>query len=210
MKMINNYIAVEFDLDHNRKINGLYRPETWVFENSDQKEGDVVYDTNRNKKETNPQIATVIVSNDNCPYKVGDKVFTHYLSFDSPNAIDLDGKEYTVTTYQNIFFRINEDGTYEMADRTYLGEQVYSEGEKTASGIYTTPFAEVKETLRIKLTHVPEGSQYQVGDIIVSADDYQYEIDIYGKKFIKITKEWIYGKMVDEKFKPMPSGGYKN
>lgn len=198
MKMINNYIALEYDLSHNRIINGLYRPTDWVFENSDQKDGATVYDTNRNKKETNPQIATVIVSNDNCPYQIGDKVFTHYLSFDSPNSMDLDGKEYTVTTYQNIFFKINDDGSYTMSPRTYLGEQVYSEGERTASGIYTTPFAEIKETLRIKLTHVPEESEYQVGDIIVSADDYQYEIDIYGKKLIKITEEWIYGKVQDK------------
>jgi hypothetical protein len=202
MRMINNYIAVEYDLDHNRVINGLYRPTEWVFENSDQKEGTVVYDTNRDKKETNPQIATIVISNDKSPYKVGDKVFTHYLSYDSPHAIDLNGKEYTVTTYQNIFFKMNSDGTYEMAPRTYLGEQVYSEGERTAIGIYTTPFDTVKETLRIKLTHVPEGSEYKVGDIIVSSDDFQYIIDIYGKKLIKITEEWIYGKMVDSKLIP--------
>lgn len=194
MRMLNKNLLVEFDETHNRVINGLYRPTEWVFEDTDSREGATTkYDVNRNKKETNPQIATVIVTNPDSTLKAGDKIFTHYLDYDTCSKLDYEGKEYSVIRYTNVFFKIKGEGDYEMMPDTYLGEQVFSEGLKTESGIYLTPYDKIKETLRVKLTHVPEDSDFKVGETVVTTDDFQYEIEIDGRKLIKLTKQWIFG-----------------
>lgn len=198
---VNDYIAVKWDEKHNRLIKlgdfEFERPKEWVIEQHDDKN---LYDTNRDLKDTQPQIATVMKTNKKCNLKEGDTIYCHYLEYGRSVSIDIDGEMCSFISYKSIFFRINGIHDYEMAPYTYLGERVIDEAPRTESGIYLTPQAEVNRTSHIKITHVPENASRElgmlkVGDIAVTSDDFQYEINIHDKKMIKLEGQWIIGQI---------------
>lgn len=187
MQLNSNLIGVEFDMTHNKVYNvggiELERPDVWEFENSSYSESGTMYQKNTNLKDTNPQIAIVTVPSRELSLAIGDKIFTHYLAINNSEQID----GYTVIATKSVFFQI-KGGDFLMMEDVYLGQQVYTELVQTESGIYLTSDEKVKESLKIKLTHVPKNSPYfKVGDTVLTVDDNQYEIDVYGTKHIKLN-----------------------
>lgn len=198
MELLNNNIIVEFDEKHNKvfEVGGieLMRPDTWKFEELNN--GSTQYQKNTNLKDTNPQIATVVVPNRKYPLAKGDKIFTHYLAIDNAEPFEVNGKEHQMININSIFFKISTNGELEVMEDVYLGEQVFDEGIKTESGIWLTPYDKKKEVCRIKITHAPKNTKYTfVGDIAVTVDDNQYELDLNGKKYIKLNTWHILGTM---------------
>jgi len=196
MECINDWILVAFDMNHNKKFGDFIRPDQWLFE---EVNGVQKWDENRDKKQTNPQIATVISENPKFPVKKGEKIFVHYLAIDTGSELEYEGQLCHFIKKSQVFLKIEQDGSYTMMPNTFLGEQVYTEGVKTDSGIYLVPWAEKKEALQVKITHAPKDRFFKEGDIIISYDDNQYELEVDGKKYIKITSEWMTCKLVNNK-----------
>lgn len=189
MQFTNNHIGVEFDEIHNKvhKVGGieLVRPDMWEFEQSGP---DTKYQKNTNLKDVNPQIAKIVFPNRKLNLATGEKVFTHFLAIDSAEDFEIHDKKCKVISLSSIFFKIADDGNHEMMEDVYLGEQVYSDGIQTESGIWITPYDKKKESLKVKLTHVPRNSPYfKVGDTVLTVDDFQYEINLDGKTYVKLN-----------------------
>lgn len=185
---INEWVGVEFDEKHNRTINingiEIARPDTWVYQEFDDK---TMYENNKDLKATNPQIATVVNPNSKYGLKEGDLVFVHYLQYSTELIID----NVKYIPFNTIFFKINGKDDFEMADNTFLAKPIMIEAPKTESGIFLSSVEDKKEPLKLIITHVPRNSKLKVGNTIITEDDYQYEIDVYQEKYVKITPEWI-------------------
>jgi co-chaperonin GroES (HSP10) len=185
---INDWIGIKFDENHNRTVNvggiEIARPETWVYQEFDDK---TMYENNKDLKATNPQIATIVNPNSKYGLQKGDLVFVHYLQYTSELIID--GVKYI--PFSTIFFKINGKDDFEMADDVYLAKRIIVEAPKTSSGIFLTSTDNKKEPLRLTITHAPRNAKIGVGETIITEDDYQYEIEIYGENYVKITPEWI-------------------
>lgn len=125
-------------------------------------------------------------------FKKGDRVCTHYLSSANDKAFEHEGVEYHRVPLNAIFFRINEDETFDMNKNVYLAEQVVLEAPKTESGIYLTPFSEKKEPLRLKILCSPENNNgIKEGDTVISQDDYQYTLKYNNREYVKIDYDHI-------------------
>jgi hypothetical protein len=111
----------------------------------------------------------------------------HYLQYGTSLIID----DVKYIPFQTILFKINGKDDFEMSDNTFLAKQIVIEAPKTSSGIFLSSEEIKKEPLKLIVTHVPRNSKINVGNTIVAEDNYQYEIDIYGEKYVKITPEWI-------------------
>jgi len=189
---INDWIGVEFDETHNQTVKigdiEIARPDVWVYQEFDDK---TMYENNKDLKATNPQIAKVVSPNPKYGLQKGDLVFVHYLQYSTELIID--GIKYI--PFNTIFFKINGKDDFEMADDTYLAKQILIEAPKTSSGIFLSSLETKKEPLRLTVTHAPRNAKIGVGETIITEDDYQYEIEIYGEKYVKITPEWIAATM---------------
>jgi co-chaperonin GroES (HSP10) len=185
---INDWIGIEFDETHNRTINvggiQIARPETWVYQEFDDK---TMYENNKDLKATNPQIATILNPNMKYGLQKSDLVFIHYLQYSSDLVID--GVKYI--PFNTIFFKINGKDDFEMADGILLAKRILVEAPKTNSGIFLSSVETKKEPLKLIITHIPRDSKLKIGDVIVTEDDYQYEINIYDSEYVKITPDWI-------------------
>lgn len=145
------------------------------------------FEENENYLETNPQICTVIHSSAHHPYKVGDKLFVNYLAWEWREKTE-DGH---LIEADSVFFVIGTDGSLSMEPHTYLGEAIYAEDVVTTSGILLS--SGKKDNLRVRITHIPPNSDFEVGDTIVSIDKNNYELTYQGKKYVKITTDEIVG-----------------
>lgn len=187
-KPLNDWIGVKFDENHNKTINiggiEIIRPEMWVHQEFDDR---TMYEDNKDLKATNPQLATIVNPNAKYGLQVDDLVFVHYLQYGS--SLIIDGIKYI--PFKTIFFKINGKDDFEMADDTYLAKQIIVEAPRTESGIFLTPTEDKKEPSKLTITHVPRNSTLKAGDTIVTEDDYQYTINVYGETYVKITPEWI-------------------
>lgn len=187
-KPINDWIGVAFDETHNKTTNiggiEIARPDTWVYQEFDDK---TMYLDNKDLKATNPQIASIVNPNSRYGLVVGDLVFVHYLQYGT--SLVIDGVKYI--PFKTIFFKINGEDDFEMADNTYLANEILVEAPKTSSGIFLSSIETKKEPLRLIVTNAPRNSSIKVGSTIVTEDDYQYSINVYGKEYVKITPEWI-------------------
>lgn len=198
MQLLNNNVIVKFDESHNKKFNiggiELVRPDTWVFD--ELSTGETQYQKQYDLRQTTPQIATIKVSNKRFnELKEGDRVFTHYLAFDTSEEIKIDEDNYRTIGLGSIFFKILSDEELWMMDDNYLGEEIFEEEEVTPSGIILTAFGAKKKRSTIKITHVPENSPYvKVGDVVYTIDDNQYTLDFLGKKYIKLNTWHIVAK----------------
>lgn len=210
MKVLHNRIVVRFDETDKKLFNvggvELYRPDEWLHKSE---EGKTTYAENTNYLETKPQIATVVYENHSPKldgygipipntrkylYKTGDKVFLHYMAHTtSTYAIEETKDAFVFADY--IFFTFNEDGTYKMAEGVYFGEQIYSEDEKTPNGIIINVLGHKPKLCQIKLTHVPDGSEFKVGDVILTVDSYQYPANVDGKDYVMVRESEISGRV---------------
>lgn len=202
--MKNNYLLVEIDRTHNqtRKLGKLelIRPDEWVVE-ATVNDG-AVYDFNRDLRETEPQIATVVVPNDKSNLKAGDKVFIHYLCAKNGIPAVYEEKECTAIFVNQVYFVINDDGSISPTDGVYLGKQRFKTSV-TDSGIWTTSNGLSKEVLKIELTHLPPDNKYfKVGEIALSIDDYQYQLKYEGETYIKLFEREIVGVLEPNQVQP--------
>lgn len=179
MKYLNGNILVEFE--PLKLISGLVHPERYLIQEADQSDEANAYGIVTDRRLINPQTVRILSGE----YE-GQRAFVYY------GAYEL--KKYTEVGFlipdKTLFFLLDP---MRMLPNTYLGEEVFTQGETTASGIYTTPFAEKKEGVKIKLTHVPENSQYVPGETVITIDPYQYPLTYEGKKYIKLTEGQIIG-----------------
>lgn len=195
MKVLHNRIVVRFDETDKKLFNvggvELYRPDEWLHKSE---EGKTTYTENTNYLETKPQRATVTHTNEKYPYQVGDKVFLHYMAHTtSTYAIEETKDAFVFADY--VFFTFNEDGTYKMAEGVYFGEQIYSEDEKTPNGIIINVLGHKPKLCQIKLTHVPDDSEFKIGDVILTVDSYQYPANVDGKDYVMVRESEIAGRV---------------
>lgn len=209
-KCIGQWLCVKFDPDHNRvlELSGgqkLIMADQWLHKDD---EGKQTFQENLNHLESKPQICTVLIENEDYPYKVGDKLCVHYMAWETSKNGDIVTNE-AIIIADYVFFKILPNGDFEMADGIYLGKQVYTEEQKTASGIIFD-LGQKKENLKVKITHIPKdmpernGEQpVHVGDTVISIDKYNYELTIYPDKYVKLTKDEIAGTLIDSKLTPL-------
>lgn len=211
MRCVNNFLGVKFDPTHNKVvgkgINGLdiIRPDEWLHKDD---EGKQTFQENTNYLETKPQICTVIVANDNYPYQVGDKLFVHYMAWETAKCGDIVTHEaFIVADY--VFFTILPNGELKMAKENYIGKQLYTEDIVTKSGIFLQGGR--PKSLQIRITNIPQEPPKWYGrhpvvkdDIAISCDGYNYEFKYDGQKYIRLKWSEIAGIMVDDKIELFP------
>lgn len=204
-KCIHNRLAVRFDKDHNRilgkGLNGapIVRVDKWTNEATKNEETSKL-EENVDYKETHPQICVVTASNEKYPYKVGDKLFVHYMAYETAELGDLVTYDAMINA-DMVFFTILPDGSWKMAKDVYIGEAVVFGEEIRPSGIIAS--LGKKDQLRVNITHVPEPIEnihgvtiwncIEVGEIAISIDKYNYEFAYDGKRYIKLTSKEIAG-----------------
>ncbi len=193
MKCIHNRIRVKFETTHNKIFNiggvQLIRPDDWRDTYDEKSQENVNY------LETKPQICIVLAANDKYPYKVGDRLFVHYMAHETANCGDIITNEaFIIADY--VFFTFRPDGEWELVPGTYLGKQVYTPEQTTQSGLIYE-LGGKKENLQVQITHVPpDADEIAAGDTVLSIDKYNYEFTIYPDKYIRLTKEEIVGKVI--------------
>jgi co-chaperonin GroES (HSP10) len=199
---LNNYIRVRFEDNTRIKIGELelIRPEIWDERGEN---GELKYDDNgvvksaynTNGLETKPQICEVLIANPNYPFAVGDRLFVHYMAWETAMDGEIATNEgYILSDY--VFFVIGSGvSDWKLVPNMYIGEPVIIGEEISQSGIVYGLGR--KDTLRVKITHVPHqqpkwGSHpVQIGDTVLSIDTYNYEFEFEGKKYIKLTGDEI-------------------
>lgn len=221
---INGNIIVTFDYNKSdaavKQSSGLFVPERYLIEGDDE-DAPAAYGVTTNRKLINPQIVDVIVGNEewlkfvseNYPLPqrewelkktpkidAGRKAFVYYGAFEIAKWVD---EELAVIPTRTILFFVNP---IECMPSTYLGDEVFTEGPKTASGIWLTPIAETKDGVKIIITHLPENPHplVKVGTTVVTVDSHQYDLEYNGKKYIKLKESEIVG--IEEKGKITPIG----
>lgn len=204
-KCINNKIGVRFDSLHNRVLatglNGLpiLRVDKWTNE-ATKDEATSKLEENIDYKETHSQICVVTVENDKYPYRIGDKLFVHYMAWETADGGDIVTHN-AVIIVDYVFFTILPDNSLKMAKDTYIGEPIFTDEEITPSGIFLQ--AGKKEALKVKILHVPEPyvNEYghlienvaSIGDTVISIDQYNYEFNYNGKRYVRLTSKEIIG-----------------
>ena len=198
MKLLSGKIGVIFDESHLKtyNLNGieLVRATSWVAREDDGETG-TKKETNVNHLETNPQLGLLAIENENFPYKLGDMLFLHYLAYEwSDERVPVDGQDAYLVDGSMVLFTI-ENGTLKMPEKAYLGELVVDEAPKTPSGIFLTSAEDVQSQFKIKITHIPESSICEVGEIVCSIDKHNYPVEYDGKKYVFIKEDEILGVM---------------
>jgi co-chaperonin GroES (HSP10) len=192
MRIINNYIIATFDYDHSKSIietaSGIAIPERYVIEEADE-DANTAYGVTTDRKAINPQKVTVV---DGAGLVDEGRYFVHYGAFEVckwlSNDRVKDGRAFI--SVQMLLFKIEP---LQCLDSTYIGEEVYGELPKTASGIYLTAQLDEIEEVKVKLTHIPKNSLLNVGDVLITIDGFQYTFDYEGKKYIKVDEKEIVG-----------------
>jgi len=209
MKVLNNRLYVRFDEDDKRIIPlgdtgvKLIRPDEWVHKDED---GNIKYDDatgvtkweeNTNYLETKPQVCEVLAENPQYPYKFGDKLFTHYMAWTTVECGDYIKQEGFILA-EYVICTLMPDGTYKMANDIYLGEQELTDDEVTPSGIIINVLGQKPKLCQVKLIHLPEKTQFDIGEVILTIDNYNYQCEIGGKKYIMLREREIVGRIVEE------------
>ena len=203
MNCLNKRIKVKFDATHKKEIKIgdiiLLRPDEWMQRDDD---GNIKYDPetgavkwleNTNYLETKPQICTVLEANSKYPYKVGDRLFTHYMAYETAELGDIVTQEgFIIADY--VFFTFMPDGSYNMAKEVHFAEQIYSDELKTPGGIILVD--KRAELCQVRLTHLPEESPFKIGEVVVTIDSYNYPLEIDGRKLIMLREHEIVGKVI--------------
>lgn len=212
-KVTNGNIIVKFDYNKSdgavKQANGLYIPERYLIEGDDE-EAPAAYGVTTNRKLINPQVVDILVGNEdyinfvseNYPsperewelektlkVAAGRRAFVYYGAFEIANWLD---GELAVIPAKNILFFLDP---IECVPSTYLGDEVFTAGPRTDSGIWLTPITETKDGVKIIITHVPENAHplVKVGTTVVTVDSHQYDLDYNGKKYIKLKESEIVG-----------------
>lgn len=199
MKLLNGLIGGTFDKSHNKKVGvgldgiEIIRADKWLNMDAMQKDGVTSrFNENVNYLETNPQIFVVTHPSSLHKYKVGDRLFLNYMAYEWA-----ENTEYgEIIDADFIMFKINDDDSFELIDGLYLGEEIFSAEIVTHGGIFIS--GGKKDNLRVKLTHIPLNSKFEIGDIVVSIDKNNYPLNYWGKTYIKLMEQEIVGVMTDK------------
>ena len=192
MTPTNRNILVKFD--PLPTVGGITVPERYKIQDGDADEN-TAYGVTTNRKLINPQVITILSGEHN-----GKRAFVYYGAYEIAKWPE---PELAIIPEATILFFIEP---IQPVYGTYLGEEVFTEGQRTASGIYITPYAEKKEGILIKITHIPEQGRIggiQVGDTVVTIDDYQYDLRYSDKKYIKLRSTEIIGVKKDDGYIPV-------
>lgn len=194
----NKWIAVRYDVKHNREVNvggvDIILQHEWTHKVAEDFTEQTKVAENTNYLESKPQICEVIIANPNYPYRVGDKLFVHYMAFESAEYGDIVTNEALIIA-DYVFFTILPNGEFKMSDGIYLGKQVYTEEQVSPSGIIFD-LGQKKESLKVKITHIPKPGRVNVGDTVLSIDPYNYEFNYHPDRYIKLTEQEIAGVLV--------------
>lgn len=183
LKLMNGYILVEFE-EKKHIVNGteLIIPERYLIQDGDE-DSNSAWGVTTDRRLINPQVVKVIQGEG----LEGKRCFVHYGAYEI-------AKWHTETLalipVKTLLFSLDPITPF---DGNYLGEEIWVDGVKTASGIYTTPYAEKKEACNIKIVHTPENSSIKAGDEIITIDDKQYPLKYDDKTFIKVKESEIIG-----------------
>lgn len=192
MRLTGNNILVKFD--PMPTVSGLAVPERYKIQDGDKDEN-TAYGVTTNRKLINPQVITILKGEHE-----GKRAFVHYGAYEIAKWPE---PEVAFIPEATILFFIEP---IQPVYGTYLGEEVFTQGERTASGIYITPYSEKKEGVLIKITHIPEQGgvgNIKVGDTVVTVDSYQYDLRYEGKKYIKLRSTEIIGIKKDDGYIPV-------
>lgn len=213
-----NYLKVRFEANDRVTLGDtgitLIRPDKWVERDrngeikTDDKDGTTKFGFNVDCKETNPQVCVVLASSDKYPYKVGDRLFVHYMAYETAMQIDLETLEAMIDA-EFVFFKIENDEIGELANDIYIGEPIINNEVVSPSGILVEMGK--RDNLRVKITHIckpfykkiaevislkPQKLTepcVKVGDIAIAIDKYNYDFTFNGKKLVKLTSGEIAG-----------------
>jgi len=178
-------------LDNQMTRMGLIMPERYLIQEGDKDGENDAYGVVTDRRLINPQTINVLSGSHK-----GRRAFVYYGAYEIAQWLDDD---HAIIPERVIYFLVEPTC---MLPGFYLGEEVFSQGERTASGIYLTPHAEKKEGIKIKLTNVCENLQYKVGDTVITVDPYQYTLHFEGKKYVKLTEQNIIGVERDGEYVP--------
>ncbi len=184
-----NYILCTFD--PLPTVAGIILPERYLIQEAEQDDEINAYGIVTDRRLINPQTINILSGE----YK-GYKAFVYYGAYEVRIPIK-DGT--CLIPARTLYFLIDP---IIMFPGFYLGEEVFTQGEQTTSGIFITPYAEKKEGVKIKLTNVCDNDQYKVGDTVITVDPYQYTLTFEGKKYVKLTEENIIGIERDGQYIP--------
>lgn len=211
-KAVNKYLGVRFDANHNKIIGkgidgqGIIRADEWLHKDDDGKQ---TFQENMNYLETKPQICEVLAANDRYPYKVGDKLFVHYMAWETAQCGDLITNE-AVIIADYVFFTILSDGKMKMAENNYLGKQLYTDDIITKSGIFLQGGR--PKSLQIRITNMPLNlpkwhikHPVNIGDTVISCDGYNYEFKYEGEKYIRLKDTEIAGVIREDRIDLIPN-----
>ena len=206
MKVLHNRILVRFHEDIETPL-GLVIPERYavhVQQNEDDNETRKGVTTDR--RLINPQKVTILSGKHE-----GRDAFVYYGAYEIAKWVD---DERAIIDESLIYFFIGD--TIEMAENTYLGYEVFVEPEKTPAGIILSTTLEEKDKISIRISHIPENSIANIGDLVTTIDGNQYWLIYNGQRYIKLREseiaavngnpvnenllvEYIYGKDDEER-----------
>ena len=181
MKVLHNRILVRFHEDIETPL-GLVIPERYavhVQQNEDDNETRKGVTTDR--RLINPQKVTILSGKHE-----GRDAFVYYGAYEIAKWVD---DERAIIDESLIYFFIGD--TIEMAENTYLGYEVFVEPEKTPAGIILSTTLEEKDKISIKISHIPENSIANVGDLVTTIDGNQYWLIYNGQRYIKLRESEI-------------------
>lgn len=196
LQLLNDHLLVEFE--PRQKLSDkldLVMPERYLIQDADKEGEHDAYGIVTDRRTINPQIVKVIKGNKQIPD--GSRCFVHYGAFEVAQWFT---PKQAIIKSGMVFFMLDPIRTF---PGNYLGEEVFIEGERTASGIYVTPYAETKLPCNVKILHAPEASGLKAGDEVISIDAANYTLTYQDKKYVKLRESEIVAKMVDGKLVPM-------
>jgi co-chaperonin GroES (HSP10) len=190
MTPLSNRILVKFEENIETPLN-LIIPERYVVhEQGDATDNETRTGVTTDRRLINPQNVTILSGE-----HTGRTAFVYYGSYEVAKWIDGNA---LIPDHMLLFFT----NPIEMMPETYLGDEIFIEGDKTPSGIYTTPVTEQKDGIRIRLTHVPENCVASAGDTVITMDDKQYWLIYGGQRMIKLRESEIVAVVRDEEIIP--------
>ncbi len=196
MKPLNGRFIGQFDESHQRVIKignvELVRAEMWEAKQGD-KDKHTTFEENFNYLETKPQIAVVTHSNADYPFLPGDKVFLHYMAYETAKYADEATKEAFILG-EYVFFTFMPDGTWKMAENYYLGKLIYEKEQKTKSGIIIN-WNDRPVANQIEITHAWEGGDYKPGETVLTIDNYQYVFKHEGQEYVMLRDREIVARV---------------
>jgi co-chaperonin GroES (HSP10) len=119
----------------------------------------------------------------------GDHVYTHHFLTDPAFEREFNGKKYYEIKYEDVYCKVN-DGEIEMTNDWNFVTPIENEIKSTESGILLETTAK-KEVRTAIMQHPCKSSGLLPGDFVLFRTGREYEIDVEGHTYYRITKKDI-------------------